>query len=436
LNSAIDKALVLMICIIFASIENLSMRYFIGFTIFFLLSGPTFTDAQRMYKTGSGQKFLLQDDGQWTYDKSDEISGLSPDNDNDPATLVLNKTIENEIMTYIAWIKVNNALAVNTMDIKQTDPINDPVRYAYLQEIIKSLKSQEKELLINYGRSTQLVNRAKGITGLPEKKQQKEINEISKILKINVPGKVEKKADIKPEPKNIPATTDTPLIPAKDLSSQWQESSDEQLNETMPESLDTLTDTVKEAPAASPSSDRPSMKDVVKASKNKISDCAVQSESYDPITKMKSSVLEKDFLFNYTPDNLKNYFKTKDYLICRAGVSKTGKSTRLNLEMVFSSKDAARSYGFVPDESLVTIQMVTGKLLRLKTKGESRSSIEQYTGNILYKLEIALDKDALDALERIPLDKIGVMWSSGFERYEVFEVDFFMKQLKCIKKLI
>jgi hypothetical protein len=170
---------------------------------------------------------------------------------------VLNKTIENEIMSYIAWIKVNNALAVNTMDIKQTDPINDPVRYAYLQEIIKSLKSQEKELLINYGRSTQLVNRSKGITGLPEKKQQKEINEISKILKINVPGKVEKKADIKPEPKNIPATTDTPLIPAKDLSSQWQESSDEQLNETMPESLDTLTDTVKEAPAASPSSDRP-----------------------------------------------------------------------------------------------------------------------------------------------------------------------------------
>jgi hypothetical protein len=178
------------------------------------------------------------------------------------------------------------------------------------------------------------------------------------------------------------------------------------------------------------------MKDVVKASKNKISDCAVQSESYDPNSKLNYAVLEKEFLFSYTPDNLKNYFKSKDFLICRAGVSKAGKSTRLNLELVFSSKDAARSYGFVPDESLVSIQMVTGKLLRLKTTGESRSTIEQYTGNILYRLEIELDKDAQDALERIPLDKIGVMWSSGFERYEVFEVDFLMKQLKCIKNLI
>jgi hypothetical protein len=67
-----------MICIIFAPIENGSMRQLIGFIVVFLLTGLTHTDSQRMYKTGSGQKFLLQDDGQWTYDKSDEISGLSP----------------------------------------------------------------------------------------------------------------------------------------------------------------------------------------------------------------------------------------------------------------------------------------------------------------------------------------------------------------------
>ena len=410
------------------------MRHLIGFIVFIVLSVLTPTDAQRMYKTGSGQKFLLQDDGQWTYDVSDETSGLGMDND--PAAIVLQKAIENEVISYISWIKVNNALAVNTMDIKQTDPISDPVRYAGLQESMKSLKNQEKELLINYGRSTQVVNRAKAISLLPEKKQQKEINDISKILKIKLPEKTEKKEDKKQEPKIIRTAPDATPQPAELVPIQTQDSPIDLMIESRADSLVTATNPLEESTDASPSSVRPSMKDVVKASGNKMIDCAVQSESYDPITKMNSSVLEKDFLFNYTPDNLKNYFKAKDYLICRAGVSRVGKSTRLNLELVFSSKDAARSYGFVPDESLVSIQMVTGKLLRLKTKGESRSSIEQYTGNILYKLEIELDKDAQDALERIPLDKIGVMWSSGFERYEVFEVDFFMKQLKCIKKLI
>jgi len=33
------------------------------------------------------------------------------------------------------------------------------------------------------------------------------------------------------------------------------------------------------------------------------------------------------------------------------------------------------------------------------------------------------------------IDKIGIQWSSGYEEYTIYEVDFLTSQLSCLKQI-
>lgn len=384
---------------------------------------------QRLYKTGSGQKFLLYDDGHWAFDSTSVSTHLtevpsSPDTktQDDQIDYILQKSLENEVQAYISWIQTNNAIAVNNLNLKQADQSTDPVAYALLLETQNNLKKDEKAFLINYGKATQIVNRAKLLNQLQGKKQQKELNELAKMLKTKLPEKT--KTDVAPvrDVVIIPSEVTTP-IPEPKIA-------DEITGDFNPVDVnDEIQIEEKETEK------RPEFKELKKNSGSKVTQCQIKTESYDPVKKILHAELEKKFLFNYTPEKLRNYFKSKDYMVCMSSVSKTGKSVSLHLDLTFTSKDAAKSYGYVPDESMVTIQLVTGKLIRFKTRGDSRPTIEQYTGNIVYSLVVPMDNDAASSLEKVPLDRMGIMWSSGYESYDIYEVDFLMKQLNCLKKI-
>ena len=141
------------------------------------------------------------------------------------------------------------------------------------------------------------------------------------------------------------------------------------------------------------------------------------------------------FLFNYTPEKLKRYFKDKELMQTKVGVSKVAKQFYLNLTIKIISKDASKNYGIIQEGNMFKINLISGRNIVLNASEDSVSEIESYTGHALYHVKYPISDEDLNLLSKTPLDSIGIMWSSGFELYEIYEVDALMSQVSCIKSL-
>jgi hypothetical protein len=380
-----------------------------------VVSYTTIVTAQRVYKTASGQRFILLDEGTWEIYKDTTLTTIAfPEigddifSDNSSESEIINiikeKANENEVNALVKLNVKNNEIAATELAYKQLKLTDNKVALIETEQKLKKLKTDENKLLVEYGKSTQYINRANILHKLDPKKQKKEINELKKLLKITYKPKVV-----------IPVRNEIQFEPV-----------DNEENITLP--LHVPKDSVILKP-------QHKIADKIPAKKVVPSDCNINTVEYTDDNKIDFVTFNKSYLFAFTPPKLKNYFKNKQYMIANAGLNISGKETYLEIDLTHFSKDAIKSYGYIPEANLITIQFVSGKLIRLKAAEDAIGKLETYTANTIFKLKIRLDKETKDLLSKIPIDKIGIMWSSGFETYEIYQVDFLIRQFKCVKNL-
>ena len=82
------------------------------------------------------------------------------------------------------------------------------------------------------------------------------------------------------------------------------------------------------------------------------------------------------------------------------------------------------------------ITLISGKKIDIYSLETSYGEIENYTGHVVYKTDFLLKDGDIKSLADIPLDTIGLMWTSGFETYIIYNIDVIMKQLSCLKKVV
>ena len=60
-------------------------------------------------------------------------------------------------------------------------------------------------------------------------------------------------------------------------------------------------------------------------------------------------------------------------------------------------------------------------------------SLDKQSGETIYRVRCALSNGQdFSMLENGWLDSFGIMWSTGFEDYTVYDVDFMQRQLRCL----
>jgi hypothetical protein len=164
-----------------------------------------------------------------------------------------------------------------------------------------------------------------------------------------------------------------------------------------------------------------------------LSDCTIIRDEI----KLKRRILEIGSIpiFTFTPSKLKSYFKEKELMQAQASFLKLDKNYFLKLSIKLISKDASNSYGYIAKESMLNIDFITGKKEVLYALDSSPAQFENYTGHTLYHILYPVPQDILKIMTDVPLNTISMMWSSGYETYDIYDVDALMSQLKCIKSI-
>lgn len=163
--------------------------------------------------------------------------------------------------------------------------------------------------------------------------------------------------------------------------------------------------------------------------------CEIASSKVDDFSRQKRIELSSNLLFTYTDPKLKPHLKTADYLTCLVSLSATHLYKFLNLEMTFMSAAARKEYGAVMQGSLLMLRQVNGETINLNSANFDNGLVDPNANTTIYRVQYILPKDVIKKLMKTEIDKVRVVWSSGYEDYDVYHMRTIMEQLNCLQQI-
>lgn len=163
-------------------------------------------------------------------------------------------------------------------------------------------------------------------------------------------------------------------------------------------------------------------------------ECYMQVDQVDPVTKQRRLVVEQSQLFTHTDEELRPYFRDENLLECVAFLSSVEGFKYLTVKFIIASPNAKHNFGMLQQQALLRIKLINGTFLNFYNIRADRGEIDQYTGNTIFTGNYSLGKSAEKELLSSEVDKMRVVWSTGYEDYDIHEVDFFMNQINCLNK--
>lgn len=160
--------------------------------------------------------------------------------------------------------------------------------------------------------------------------------------------------------------------------------------------------------------------------------CRFAHNAYDPKLERHRREMPSGELFSYTDDRLRFYLKDKAYLSCDAYLSTVGGLRLLNLEFKFAYPNASEAYGFIEKGSILTLLFLNGDFINLQAGVLANGQYDMKTEELTYRVQYPVSNAQVTYLEKGELDRVRVYWSSGYEEYEVFNVDFMAHQAACL----
>lgn len=347
--------------------------------------------AQRNITTNSGQKIIIMPDNSWAFQSSVDAINAMPDDEMSYPSYLTKNSIENirllrsaadkkEVEMFLIYDKLEKDLDIKKLQLSHSKIMKNKANEKQITLDIKDQKQKIAAAEHNYKTASLNVAKSKKLKSADEKKLIIEMSELSLELGVKI------------------NTIDLPV------------------SET----------NIKHAP--DPKSVKEKKQGIIK------DHCEILTDKSDGKTRYVE--MKSENFFNFTPQNLKSYFKDKELMTTNVSVISENKVKKLRLSQKLISKDAAKNYGYIPLEGLLRITLITGKKIDLYASERSSGEIEFYTGNAIYKTDYLLTEEAVSGLENAPIDTLGMMWSSGFETYTIYKVDAIMNQLTCLQSLL
>lgn len=166
---------------------------------------------------------------------------------------------------------------------------------------------------------------------------------------------------------------------------------------------------------------------------NSDSHCKIKFEGTDPGINQYVKEMASEKLFIFTPDAFKNLLVDKPLVEGKGALLTTGGYTYLELKLKVNSSRARKDYGYVEKGSLIKFFLLDGTSFYSNNLSTSMPALSKDRKSTDYVLSCGIDKDEIKLLNKSYIDKIGVIWSKGYEEYEIYNPDFFINQLYCIQ---
>jgi hypothetical protein len=143
--------------------------------------------------------------------------------------------------------------------------------------------------------------------------------------------------------------------------------------------------------------------------------------------------LVKQLLFTHTDERLRPFLHGQPYLACEGYFTVLGGFRYLSLEFTFAYPNAREAYGFIEKGSYLMVKLLNGQFITLFSGKMDTGAYDTETGLLTYRVHYPIEQSQINILKRSEASSVLVSWSSGYEEYEVYELGFFMNQIRCLE---
>lgn len=171
------------------------------------------------------------------------------------------------------------------------------------------------------------------------------------------------------------------------------------------------------------------------AAKAAIPNCTIAFKGKDSFSGKKRTDLAPSPFFSFTSKKMRPYFLEGDMIQCDAYLSAVAGGYKfVCIEVLVSSETAQKSYGSIEKQGLLSIRLVDGTTVSLYNNKTDYGFLDPLKKTVLYKAQYLIPSEHVKTLSKIDIDKVRLVWSTGYEDYTIYETDFLINQLNCLEQ--
>ncbi|MFK7807333.1 MAG: hypothetical protein AB8F74_05960 [Saprospiraceae bacterium] len=163
--------------------------------------------------------------------------------------------------------------------------------------------------------------------------------------------------------------------------------------------------------------------------------CDLAFSGLDEFSGKKRKQTKETFFFAHTPERFRSYFKGRDYIVCTGTlIAIDGTPRSISIEYTIATDQAAREFGTLAKGSQLILRLLDGDRLILVNNKTATGIADSVTKTTRYNINYPLNKSQIKTLEEAEVDKVRMIWATGYEDYEVYQVDFFRDLFRCLEE--
>lgn len=161
--------------------------------------------------------------------------------------------------------------------------------------------------------------------------------------------------------------------------------------------------------------------------------CQLAYEGEDETNGDRVRLTASELFFSHTDESLRPYLEGREYLQCQAHIYQRRGYHYLQLEITFANPNALTTYGYLPANSALSLHLLDGNFVSLRAAQDANGSWDAQRGLLSYQVSYPLDRSVLGLIRSSELDFLRLYWSSGFEEYDIYQVDLLQRLLNCLR---
>lgn len=162
--------------------------------------------------------------------------------------------------------------------------------------------------------------------------------------------------------------------------------------------------------------------------------CALAQNTRDEFSGETYRETQRAELFRFSNEYVKKTLAPGQYQVrCEAALAQQGPTPSLWLTFTLNDPNARKTFGSLNKGGLAVLKFMDGQTLNVYNLRADEGAPDATGRTFTFRAQYGLDRDALKKLQRTELDKIRVAWATGYEDYDVQNVNLLRRQAKCLE---
>ncbi len=161
--------------------------------------------------------------------------------------------------------------------------------------------------------------------------------------------------------------------------------------------------------------------------------CEIAFDGVDEFSGKNRRDVAARLFFTYTDEQLRQHYRGKERIVCEGNVTNvTGGYKFLTLKIIVNDAKAQRTYGLIEKSSMLTVKLIDGTNVALLNNKTDSGVLNKAEGTVTYYGQYMITPNQQKHLEKTEIDLVRLVWSTGYEDYDIYETDFLINQFECL----